>query len=232
MKVAILSDIHGNVFALQSVLDSILNKGIDKLIIAGDFVGYYFWPKEMFRLLGDYEVIAIAGNHDKMLSKAKDDMEFLSKISKKYGDGLSIALHTLEKEKIEWLTSLPDTLEYETDEGRILICHGSPWENDEYVYPDSSDESFDRYANLNVSWVIQGHTHYSMFKQIGNITLINPGSVGQPRNKKPGAHWALLDTKLNKVNFFCEQYDIKKVVEESRKRHPRIPYLANILEKE
>ena len=81
MKVAILSDIHGNVFALQSVLDSILNKGIDKLIIAGDFVGYYFWPKEMFRLLGDYEVIAIAGNHDKMLSKAKDDMEFLSKIS-------------------------------------------------------------------------------------------------------------------------------------------------------
>ena len=113
-----------------------------------------------------------------------------------------------------------------------MICHGSPWENDEYVYPDSSDESFERYAKLNVNWVIQGHTHYSMLKQIGNVTLINPGSVGQPRNKKPGAHWALLDTKINKVNFFCEQYDIKKVVEESNKRHPGIPYLANILEKE
>ena len=54
MKVALLSDIHGNVFALQSVLNAVKKKGIDTLIVTGDFVGYYFWPAEVFALLKDW----------------------------------------------------------------------------------------------------------------------------------------------------------------------------------
>ena len=231
MKIAILSDIHGNVFALESVLNAVKKKDVDILMIAGDFIGYYFWPVKVFNLLKDYDPIVVRGNHDKMLKKAKEDTVYLEKICKKYGNGLKIALDQLGDERIEWLSNLPDLVEYETQDGKILICHGSPWDGDEYVYPDSDDESLNRYAQLNAKWIIQGHTHYSMHNKIGDITLINPGSVGQPRDRKPGAHWALLDTSLNEVNFFCEQYDIKKVVEESRRRHPEIPYLSNILEK-
>ena len=230
MKIAILSDIHSNVYALESVLNAVKKKSIDTLIIAGDFVGYYFWPADVFNLLKDWDLVAIRGNHDQMLEKAKIDKDYLIKKCKKYGSGLSVAIEQLDKDRFTWLTNLPDLLEYKTPDGNILICHGSPWIDDEYIYPDADDKSLGRYDALNVKWVIQGHTHYSMHKNIGDVTLINPGSVGQPRNKKPGAHWALLDTSLNRVDFFCEQYDIKKVVEESKKRHPEIPYLANILE--
>ncbi|MBT4764480.1 metallophosphoesterase family protein [bacterium] len=232
MKIAILSDIHGNCFALKSVLDAVEKNGIETLIIAGDFIGYYFWPVKVFNLLKDYDPIVVRGNHDKMLKKAKEDTVYLEKICKKYGNGLKIALDQLGDERIEWLSNLPDLVEYETQDGKILICHGSPWDGDEYVYPDSDDDSLNRYAQLDTKWIIQGHTHYSMHIKIGDITLINPGSVGQPRDKKLGAHWALLDTNLNKVDFYCEQYNIKTVIKESRERHSEIPYLANILEKQ
>ena len=71
MKIAILSDIHGNVFALDSVLNAVKKRGIDTLVIAGDFVGYYFWPKEMFSLLEGWDLVAIRGNHDQMLGRQK-----------------------------------------------------------------------------------------------------------------------------------------------------------------
>ena len=70
-----------------------------------------------------------------------------------------------------------------------------------------------------------------MYKQIGDVVMINPGSVGQPRNRQSCAQWALLDTYSGKVKYFCEQYDLSIVVEESKKRHPEIPYLADILER-
>ena len=232
MKIAILSDIHGNVFALDSVLNAVKKRGIDTLVIAGDFVGYYFWPKEIFSLLEGWDLVAIRGNHDQMLGKAKKDEDYLAEKCKKYGSGLSVAIEQLDKERLVWLENLPGSLEYKTEDGNILICHGSPWIDDEYVYPDADDESLGTYNKLDVKWVIQGHTHYSMHSKIGHITLINPGSVGQPRDRKPGAHWALLDTNLNKVDFYCEQYNIKTVIKESRERHSEIPYLANILERQ
>tara|TARA_B100000795_G_scaffold269472_1_gene258937 strand:- start:728 stop:1426 length:699 start_codon:yes stop_codon:yes gene_type:complete len=231
MKIAILSDIHGNCFALKSVLDAVKKKGIETLLITGDFVGYYFWPVEVFNLLEGYNFRAIRGNHDRMLEKAKADKAYRVKICQKYGSGLSIAFEQLSKEKIEWLISLPDSLEYKTPDGIILLCHGSPWDRDEYVYPDSDNESLSRYNSLGVNWIIQGHTHYPMCKKVDGVVIINPGSVGQPRNKQPGAQWATLDTSSGEVKHFCERYDSTKVIEESKRRHPEIPYLANILEK-
>ena len=81
-----------------------------------------------------------------------------------------------------------------------------------------------------MKWVVQGHTHYPMIRKFENISVINPGSVGQPRNKDQGAQWALLDTESDKIEHFCEQYDSSEVVMESKKRHPEIPYLADVLE--
>jgi putative phosphoesterase len=231
MKLALLSDIHGNSFALQAVLDAVKNNNIDTLIITGDFVGYYFWPEEVMELLKSWKVVAIRGNHDRMLEYAIDDSDYRLKVRKRYGSGLDIAFEHLKKKDIDWLMHLPDTHEFETNNGNILLCHGSPWGDDEYVYPDLDDESLSRYTTLDVKWVIQGHTHYPMYKKNGDVTVINPGSVGQPRDKQIGAQWAQLDTDSNKVNFFCEQYDIKRVVQESKTRHPEIPYLANILQR-
>ena len=231
MKFALLSDIHSNFYAIEAVLLAVKKRNIQKLIITGDFVGYYFWPQETLNLLDGWDVTAIAGNHDRMLKKAIHDAEYKSEVSKKYGSGLNVAIDELDGGKIKWLMDMPDSLKLQTKHGCILLCHGSPWDVDEYIYPDLDEISLVRYSNLNVKWVVQGHTHYSMKQKVGAVTIINPGSVGQPRNRRPGAQWALLDTKLNKIDFFCEQYDMKIVIEESKKRHPDIPYLANILER-
>lgn len=231
MKLGLLSDIHGNCYALKAVLDALKHKDVDTLIITGDFVGYYFWPSEVFNLLKKWNVVAICGNHDRMLESAMNDKSYRLKVLKKYGSGLEAAIKELDGETLRWLMRLPNSLEYETKDGNILLCHGSPWDGDEYVYPDLNDESLNRYIDLNVGWVIQGHTHYPMHKKIGDISVINPGSVGQPRNGETGAQWALLDTESGKVIHFCEQYDFLKVIKESNKRHPEIPYLANILER-
>lgn len=231
MKVAILSDIHGNKAALEAVLKAANKKNFDVMMIAGDFIGYYFWPSEVFALLEDLDPIAISGNHDQMLRIAKEDAHFLSKMCDKYGSGLRVALESLDKKQVDWLFNLPESLEFKVPDGKILICHGSPWENDEYIYPDVSDKSLDRYKSLDANWVIQGHTHYPMYRKIFNSILINPGSVGQPRNGQPGAHWALLDTQSDKVDFYCEQYDYESVAKEALKRHPELPYLANILKR-
>ena len=231
MKLGLLSDIHGNYYALKAVLGSVKERGIDTLLITGDFVGYYFWPVEVFSLLKDWDIVAIRGNHDRMLEDIFNDKNLRLKLYKKYGSGLDIAFEQLDRKSFEWLKHLPDSIEYETEDGNVLLCHGSPWDRDEYIYPDSADLSLKRYHNLNVKWVIQGHTHYPMYRKIGSTYLINPGSVGQPRNSQPGAHWAVLDTASGEFKHFCEKYDSSIVIKESQKRHPELPYLANILDR-
>ena len=231
MKLALLSDIHGNHHALSAVLNAIKFQNVDTLLIAGDFVGYYFWPLEVFQLLESWNVVAVRGNHDKMLEKAKNDRNFLRRIVEKFGTGISVALDQLDREKISWLINLPDSLEYEIEGEKILLCHGSPWDADEYIYPDSEGEFFEGYIRLDVTWVVQGHTHYPMIKNYGKVTVINPGSVGQPRNRQLGAQWALLDTESDKIEHFCEQYDSSLVMMEAKKRHPEISYLEDVLKR-
>lgn len=231
MKLALLSDIHGNHQALSVVLSAVRQHKVDALLIAGDFIGYYFWPVEVFQLLGAYNVVAVRGNHERMLEKARYDRGFLQLVNAKYGSGLKVALEQLDKKRIGWLMSLPDSFEYKTEAGNILLCHGSPWSRDEYIYPDSEGGLLDKYASLNARWVVQGHTHYPMIRNYVDVTVVNPGAVGQPRNRQIGAQWALLDTESSEIEHFCEQYDFSEVVMESKRRHPEIPYLVDVLER-
>ena len=110
-----------------------------------------------------------------------------------------------------------------------MLCHGSPWEPDEYIYPDSPMDTFLRCTNGRFDVVIMGHTHYPMVKLINSTVIINPGSVGQPRNYIPGADWAILDFDTLDVQLKHIQYDISEVVEEAKRIDPELPYLAQVL---
>jgi putative phosphoesterase len=231
MKLALLADIHGNHLALEAVLKSVKTYEVDKLLIAGDFVGYYYWPKEVFELLTPWDVTAIRGNHEEMLIKAKGDSEFLKSVDTKYGKGLRVALELLTNEQIDWLSTLPFSLEFDAEDRRILLCHGSPWDHDFYIYPDADEGTIEKCVSMNYDWIVLGHTHYPMVHRSNKTTIVNPGSVGQPRNRKPGACWALLDTKTQEVNTYCVGYDSHFVVAESLRRNPDLPYLANVLER-
>ena len=231
MKIAIISDIHANLSAFQAVLSSLEAKNIDALIIAGDLVGYYFEPKAVLRLVQSFEkpVYLVRGNHEEMLLKAKKSSVELKEIGAKYGPGINIALDQLSDSEVEWVANLPHPLLVDELDCSILLCHGSPFSVDEYIYPDSPVEKVVSSLSEPPDVLIMGHTHYSFVKNIDGCLVVNPGSVGQPRNRVPGAHWALLDTTTMNVDLFVEQYNIFDLQQDCVKLAPQYPYLREVL---
>ena len=229
MKVGLLADIHANSLALEIVLQSAEVLGVEQLLIAGDLVGYYFSPLDVCRMLEDWPTQMVRGNHEDYLRRARKDSQVLAEFNKTYGYGLKDALDQLDATQLDKLTSLPHPLAIEIDGLSILLCHGAPWDNDCYIYPDASDELLGKCLSGNHDVVVLGHTHYPMLRKIGETTIVNPGSVGQPRNRKPGAHWAVLDTINGEIEFRNELYDPAVLVAQCLERNADLPYLSEVL---
>ena len=135
MKIAILSDIHGNDIALKPVLEKAQKLGVTKLFILGDFVGYYYRPDKVLQLLEDWDFEAIQGNHEGMLRSAWSDSSQIKKITQKYGQGLKFAIEKLSNEQVQFLVKLPSWKQINIDGIKFELCHGSPWDRDVYIYP-------------------------------------------------------------------------------------------------
>lgn len=229
MKLALLGDIHGNHLALQAVLAAAFSSGVEKLLVTGDLVGYYYAPLQVLELLRPWDRHVVRGNHDDMLNAARTDPAFLAQVDARYGTGLRIAIEQLGEQQLDALCNLPHPLELVINGCKIMLCHGAPWDNDQYVYSDAQPELLERCAVPEFDLVVLGHSHYPMQKKIGKTLVVNPGSVGQTRNRQPGAHWAIFDTTSQNLQFRQEQYDSSALVRESQQRHPELPYLAEVL---
>jgi predicted phosphodiesterase len=164
-----------------------------------------------------------------MLALAQRSPEALARIEQQYGIGHRLALERLRAADLAALISLPATASVELDGCRLLLCHGAPWDTNQYIYPDAPDELLNRCATPNFAAVIMGHTHHPMVREAKGIQLLNPGSVGQPRNRRPGADWAIFDTSSGEVTLRHEYYDASPLVKEAKARNPGIPYLHEVL---
>ncbi|MEW6165095.1 MAG: metallophosphoesterase family protein [Pseudomonadota bacterium] len=231
MKLALIGDIHGNDRALAAVLEAASAAHVDRLLVTGDLVGYYFAPGQVLDLLGEWDRDVVRGNHEEMLAAARSNAAYLAKVGARYGSGVRIALEQLDAKQLDGLCSLPHPLELELDGVRILLCHGAPWDLDQYIYPDAEHSLIARCASANYDLVVTGHTHYPMQKEIGRGILVNPGSVGQTRDRQPGACWALFDTVSRVIELRRESYDSTGLMNECRQRHPELPYLSEVLER-
>lgn len=229
MKIGLLGDIHGNSHALRAVLESARVKGVEKLCLTGDFVGYYYHPDEVLDLLASWPNHAVRGNHEAMLFDVLECRGNLAAIEGKYGSGLRQALTRLTGDHIDWLRKLPERVAVDISGVRILIAHGAPWDGDCYLYPDASDESWARVASDDFDLVVLGHTHYRFQRQVGKTLIVNPGSVGQARDRISGAAWAVFDSAAMVCEHLTESYDISSVVEEARINDPDKLYLQEVL---
>lgn len=229
MKICILGDVHGNANGLSAVLNAAKKLGAECLLITGDLVGYYFKPKEVIELIEPWRKYLVRGNHEDMLMAARNNDAVLPEIERRYGSAISVALSTLDKDHLDMLCNLPHPLELELNGMKILLCHGTPWDNNAYVYPDAEEELINKCAMQQYDVVILGHTHYPMLKQVGKTQLVNPGSVGQPRNRQPGAQWAMLDTDSKEITLHNESYDMRPLLDDIKNRHPELPYLTEVL---
>lgn len=229
MKIALLGDVHGNSLALEAVLLSAKRKSVEKLLITGDLVGYYFDPAAVMNLLDGWEYFLVKGNHEEMLSRAIQEPNFIIEVESKYGPGLKDAMNQLNSQQLRYLTTLPHPLHIEIDHVKIMLCHGSSSNINKYIYPDSDNQVYLTSNQVESDLVVFGHTHYPVRKFIEGREYINPGSVGQPRNSNPGAQWALYDTELKSVEFYCEGYDASELIKSCKDRAPDLPYLWQVL---
>ena len=224
-----LGDIHGNAQALKNVLVAAEKHQVEALLITGDLVGYYFRPLEVLKLLEPWSKYLVRGNHEDMLSAARSNPSFLTKVSARYGSGLHTAIEQLSDLQLDELCALPHPAEIEIEKYKILLCHGSPWSTEEYIYPDAEKNLLKRCSDTGFDVIVHGHTHYPAKHVVGKTLLVNPGSVGQPRNRQPGAHWAIFDAKTGQLQFRCESYDPTQIMKECAQKNPELPYLAEML---
>lgn len=205
MKIALLSDIHANLAALDAVLADL--PSVDAILFAGDAVGYYAHPNEVCERLRAIGARCVRGNHDNYVTgQAEPNAE------RRAAYATDWTRERLTPENLAWLASLPAELHFAADGVDVTVRHASPWDEETYLYPDS-----DRLGEvaLGVNQVlVLGHTHHPMAVVAGDGLLINPGSVGQPRDWNPDAAYALLTLPSCKVEPRRVAYDVAAVQEE------------------
>ncbi len=210
MKVAFIADPHGNLPALEAVLNEIGNL---KIFCCGDLVGYNPFPNEVIEMLRNKKIPCILGNHD--FVAAENDTSVFKRIELKEGfnpvayKAIEWTQKNLKPENLKFLKSLP--LFYETKD--FYMVHGSPRNPlEEYIFPHHPYmESF--LEGIKQNLLVLGHTHQPMIKKFGEKTILNPGSVGQPRDGNPKASFAIYDTKTQEAEIKRVEYDIEKVAD-------------------
>ncbi|QLH75382.1 MAG: metallophosphoesterase family protein [Methanomassiliicoccales archaeon] len=205
MRIAFISDVHANVVALRAVIEEIDRLGIGTIVNAGDVVGYYPFPNETIELLSERKVISIKGNHDRsVLNASVGRMNFMASI------GVRWTSEHLDIGSVRYLHCLKNGLDVPLGTVRASIHHGSPFDEDEYVYEnDVSDELLE--ACPGSSLLVLGHTHVPYIVKVGRGFVVNPGSVGQPRDGDPRASFMVYDTITQSFDIRRVDYDISEV---------------------
>jgi putative phosphoesterase len=231
MKIAVLADIHGNAGALRATLVEARKSGVEHLIVLGDLIGYYYAAREVLEQLREWTFVAIRGNHERMLADALKCDKSMQTYRERYGSALDLAATTLEPQDIDWLIGLPDRASVELGGIALELCHGSPRDPDEYIYPDAKAATLEACRVAGADLVVMGHTHYPMLAAGGHPLLLNPGSVGQARDRGGFACWCRIDTDTRVVVLERTPYDTRSLIDEVRRRDRHLPYLADVLER-
>lgn len=202
MKIGLLSDIHANHPALEAVLDDC--PSVDKIVCAGDIIGYNPWPAACIDRIRSVASVVVQGNHDRMIDTPQQYEH-----NKMAHAGLKYAEEELSSEQRAWLKRLPEQTDIADGAYRLVHSHPDPDQLDSYVTSEEFAELqpyLDEYDGL-----ILGHTHIQHKTTIDGKLIVNPGSVGQPRDSDPTAAYAVLDTGRNTVALRRTAYDIDSV---------------------
>lgn len=218
MLLAFISDIHGNLEALEAVMDDIKRRKVDKVYCLGDLVGYGPDPERVVRRLMD--IPTIAGNYDDGVgySKVSCGCQYNPGRETEVGDiSLNWTIKNTSEEVKSYLRSLRHRMEFELDGVKFLLVHGSPLnELLEYVTPQINQERLLKIVeNVTADVIINGHTHLPMVKFVKGKLILNAGSVGRPKDKDTRSCYLLLDAERNVVSyeFVRVPYDVKTTCE-------------------
>lgn len=227
MRLAVISDIHGNLPALEAVLADIAARDVGAVYHLGDLVGYGPWPNEVVQRIRDEGIAGVAGNYDTTVAHGH------ANCGCQYDDPLQRALSA---ESFGWtatrvtaanrrfLASLPFRLDVRPLGGHaagpaLILVHGAATLNTVYWREDRSDRFCAKMVGLlrarEGDAVFVGHTHRPWTRSFRGTTLVNTGSVGRPRDGDPRASYALADAGAAgiEVAFPRVDYDVERAVD-------------------
>jgi putative phosphoesterase len=214
MKIVVFSDIHANLPALEAFLKNLENENHDMIFCLGDLVGYNVWPNEVINLIQKHKIPCVLGNHDeKAIGIAENDTDFEN-----------YAYRIIKPKHRDYLKTLPSqisyTFGYNNNLQKLLLVHGSPNSNKDYLKENTTDDIFLNHFEENKANVLCfGHTHIPFYKKIifQNHTFhaINVGSLGKPKDGDNRLCYAVLhfnSVGFEKVEFKRCDYDIEKAI--------------------
>ncbi|GGH14778.1 metallophosphoesterase family protein [Mucilaginibacter phyllosphaerae] len=232
MKIGVISDIHGNHYALQAVLSSARKIGVEQIFVLGDIVGYYYRPDLILEMLAEWPHQFVRGNHEDILLNLKKGLLDAEELKKKYASGHEQALWRLTEQQQQYLFNLPTQLSVKVNDTTFQLNHGSPRSIDEYLYPDTDTEILESCNSNEHDFVLIGHSHYAFTYQCRHSLLVNSGSVGQSRQKGGAAYWSVIDTDDKSLEMQVTAYDTTALLNDVKTFDPESGYSYKILTRE
>jgi len=215
MRYALFSDIHGNFYAFEAMMNKLASKNIEGYLFCGDLTGYYYQAAKIVKIIKQLpNFYAVRGNHDQFFLETSIN---------------SIKQHTAEDiEVVEYIKSLPEVIAMKIGNFNISMLHGSPKSPlSGRIYPNTVLNI----EPLPYDFLFIGHTHYQMIRlHAEKCRIINPGSLGQPRDGK-GFSYCIVDFITGEVEYNCVNFDLSLLVTEIAEKDPENPYLFNVLKR-
>ena len=215
MRIAFISDIHGNLHALELVLADIKNIGVDQIICLGDIASLGPQPREVIARLAELQIPILMGNHETYLLNLQ--------MTENHHPWLRAAelwcAAELTQSELNFLRSFPPQLNLTLGQDtRVLCYHASPRSNEEWIFPNISTESLEEIiTGETAQLMIGGHTHVQMLRQHKGLLIVNPGSVGMPfeypmrgqnQHALRWAEYAILDLTKDKFTTHLQRLPV------------------------
>ena len=226
MRIAVISDIHSNIYALNEVLADIKNRHVDLTVCTGDLVGYATRPNEVIETLKEEKILTIMGNYDEAIGNFKIICG-CDYPDPKDAEKAALSMHftgqetTLENKA--YLRNLPKEAAFTFNNKTIRFVHGSTRVINEYL-KENSKEAEEVMGELFEDILVCGHTHIPYAKYYGEKLLVNAGSVGKPKTNTPDANYVIIDIQNEdeigqressvKVEIIEVAYDFEKMARE------------------
>jgi putative phosphoesterase len=219
-RIAVITDIHANLPALQAALSHIDRLGVDAVYCGGDLVGYGPHPNEVCALIAEREIPTIYGNYDYAIARDLDDCgcAYITPHDRELGQrSVEWTLaHTNQASK-DFMRALPFDLRFAVGDSEVHLVHGSPRKVNEYLFDDKPASLYERLAAAEDGDVLVfGHTHKPWVREYGGVLFVNCGSVGKPKDGDPRGAFALLEDDRSGVRVTIErvEYDAAAVARE------------------
>ena len=221
-RVAVITDIHANLPALQAALARIDELGIERIFCGGDLVGYGPHPNEVCALIADRGIPTIYGNYDYAIARDLEDCgcAYITEHDRELGQqSVAWTLEHTDQPSKDFMRALPFDLRFDVGATAIHLVHGSPRKVNEYLFEDKPARLYERLARTEEArTLVFGHTHKPWVHEYGGVLFVNCGAVGKPKDGDLRASFAVLAASADGANASIERaaYDALAVAREMR----------------